>query len=953
MKTISICLAASVVLLFTACQNNPYEQKGQQVTVSVENPQEGHAKLVRVEVLGPKLFHVSATPETNFSDPKSLSVLDKADVTRYNVRLQDDSVVVIATATAAARVSLKNGKVSFYDKEDNLVLNEDYTTFTPFESVQGGKGYSTHLVFDSPDDEGFFGLGQHQGSDWNWKGKNEELYQYNTKISIPFIYSTKGYGIYIDSYSLCRWGNPNDYSQLNRLFTLIDKDGKEGALTGTYTVKGKPEVVRREDSIYFENLKTTKNLPKDVDLAKADVVYEGKIVPKATGEYKFILYYAGYMSVYINGEKAVGEIWRTAWNPNAVKFSARLKKDEPADIKIVWHPDGSESYCGLRAYAPVPAGIQKQQSWWSEMTPQLDYYYIAGPSADEVIAGYRTLTGKAPVMPRWAMGFWQSRERYKTQDEILSTVAEFRKRNIPLDNIVQDWSYWKVDDWGSHEFEAKRYPDPQAMLDSVHAMHARFMISVWPKFYTSTEHYKEFDQKGWIYQQSVKDSLVDFIWPGYHYGFYDAYAPNARLLFWNQMNDHLFKYGIDAWWMDASEPNVRDCTDLPYRKALCGPTALGPSDQYFNAYALVNAMAIYEGQRSVKRDQRVFLLTRSGFAGLQRYSTASWSGDIGTRWEDLYTQIQAGLNYSISGIPWWTMDIGGFSVEKRFEAAQKLYDETGRDNEDLKEWRELQARWYQFGAFVPLYRAHGQFPLREIWNIAPESHPAYQSILYYSNLRYMLMPYIYSLNGMTYYNDYTPMRPLVMDFANDQRAIDHGFDQYMFGPALMVCPVYHYGDRTRNVYLPKIKGGWYDFYSGKHFSGGDTHPAEAPYERIPLFVRAGSIIPVGPRMQWADEKPADVISLYVYTGDDGSFTLYEDENVNYNYEKGARAFIPISYSNKTNTLTIGDRDGSFPGMLESRTFKIIPVTSNNRLGFHPHQDGKEVKYNGTKIEIAL
>lgn len=217
----------------------------------------------------------------------------------------------------------------------------------------------------------------------------------------------------------------------------------------------------------------------------------------------------------------------------------------------------------------------------------------------------------------------------------------------------------------------------------------------------------------------------------------------------------------------------------------------------------------------------------------------------------------------------------------------------------------------------------------------------------------MLMPYIYSLNGMTYYNDYTPMRPLVMDFANDQRAIDHGFDQYMFGPALMVCPVYHYGDRTRNVYLPKIKGGWYDFYSGKHFSGGGTHPAEAPYERIPLFVRAGSIIPVGPRMQWADEKPADVISLYVYTGDDGSFTLYEDENVNYNYEKGARAFIPISYSNKTNTLTIGDRDGSFPGMLESRTFKIIPVTSNNRLGFHPYQDGKEVIYNGTKIEIAL
>jgi Alpha-glucosidases, family 31 of glycosyl hydrolases len=347
----------------------------------------------------------------------------------------------------------------------------------------------------------------------------------------------------------------------------------------------------------------------------------------------------------------------------------------------------------------------------------------------------------------------------------------------------------------------------------------------------------------------------------------------------------------------------------------------------------------------------VFLLTRSGYAGLQRYSTATWSGDIATRWEDMKAQISAGLNFAVSGIPYWTMDIGGFCVEDRYVAAQLEWDKKKVENADLKEWRELNTRWYQFGAFVPLYRAHGQFPFREIWNIAPETHPAYKSIAYYMRLRYRLMPYIYSLAGRVYFKDYTIMRPLVMDFENDETVRNIG-DQFMFGSALMVSPVYKFGARTREVYFPKVVG-WYDFYTGQFRSGGEKAVVEAPYERIPLYVRAGSIIPVGPEIQYADEKQADNIRLYIYRGDNAVFTLYEDENVNYNYEKGKYSTISFIYNDSTNTLTIGARKGSFAGMLKARIFTIITVDSKNSKPFDADASGKEVKYDGSQVMVTL
>ena len=996
-------LMVSALLMGLVASAAEVQTSGSVVTV---RPDGGQAKVICLEVVNDNIIRVRATSKDALPDkPVSLMIVPQVTPAKgsYTVN-EDDAMVVVTAANVRADVSKATGEITFFDGDGNQLLKEakDGKQFKDFYVPERELGIKTgftvpeearhgltwQMKFDSPDDEAFYGLGQHQSEEFNMKGKNEDLFQYNTKVSVPFVLSNKNYGILWDSYSYCRFGNPNDYLQLNRAFKLYDKKGKEGHLTGTYIDRMGKKLVRDEDSIYYEYgtpakseiaLKTDnggiKNLPQGFQLQGANVTYEGFIEPECCGKcvgkkqlYQFILYYAGYIKVYIDGKEVVPERWRTAWNPNAYKFSCELQKGKKAQLRIEWQPDGGESYCGLRVSEPRSAEDRGKLSIWSEMAKDMDYYFIAGENLDQVISGYRTLTGKSSLYPKWVLGFWQSRERYKTSGEIEETLGEFRKRHIPIDNIVQDWNYWPEDQWGSHQFEASRFPNPQAMLDSVHAMHGRFMISVWPKFYCNTDNYKELDAKGWMYIQSPTDDIHDWVGPGYKNGFYDAYDAGARKMFWRQMDENLytkFNYGIDAWWMDASEPNVRDCTPMWYRKALSGPTALGTSTEYFNAYSTVNADAIYNGQRETWKkllngkssngklsEPRVFLLTRSGFAGEQRYSTATWSGDIGTRWEDMRAQMTAGLNYSISGIPFWGMDQGGFCVENRYMAAQQIFDHSGVENEDLKEWRELQCRWNQFGTFIPLFRSHGQWPLREIWNIAPDNHPAYKSFVYYDKLRYRLMPYLYSMAGWAHFKDYTLMRALVMDFNGDKDVENIG-NQWMFGPALMACPVGYYKARNRSVYFPE-QCGWYNLYTNEHVEGGQRLIVDAPYEQIPVFVRDGAIIPFGPEMEWSDEKPAELINLYVYAGQNGTFQLYEDEGTNYNYEKGKYATIDITYDDASKTVSFGARKGSFPGMLKNRRFNVVYITKDAPKPLNlDDPEGKMVQYTGKPVSVKL
>ena len=922
--------------------------KSDDVGLTLYPKKQDAGKLIRIEPYNDNVIRVIASKTDSYTTDASLMALPRSQQVRFAVADEGD-VVSVATAKVKVKVNKISGAVNFYNENDSLILAEETNggkTFTNFE-IDGDKAYSVRQVFQSPDDEAFYGLGQHQSDEFNWKGRNEELFQYNTKVSVPFVLSSRNYGILWDNNSLSRFGDPRPYSNINQ-FKLYNKDGVEGGLTATYMVNKDPDNVfatRTESTIDYENIKTVLNFPHDFPFFNSAITWEGDIEPNETGVYRFLLYYAGYTKVYIDNELVVPERWRTAWNPNGYKFNLNLTKGNRYNVRLEWQPDGGASYIGLKALSPVDDVEQNKLSLWSEMARQIDYYFINGNSSDEVISGYRAVTGTSQIMPKWAMGFWQSRERYKTQDEILGALKEFRRRQIPIDNIVLDWNYWPENAWGSHEFDKNRFPDPKKMVDDIHGLNAKIMISVWPKFYVTTEHYKEFDSKGWMYQQAVKDSIRDWVGPGYVGSFYDAYSADARKLFWEQMREHLYTLGIDAWWMDASEPNVRDCTDMDYRKALCGPTALGTSTEYFNAYALVNAEAIYDGQRGVDNDKRVFLLTRSGFGGIQRYSTATWSGDIASRWEDMKAQIPAGINFAMSGVPYWTMDNGGFCVERRFETAKE-------GSADREEWRELNARWHQFGAFVPLFRTHGQFPFREVWNIAPDNHPAYSTIKYYTELRYKLMPYIYSLAGWTYLKDYTLMRGLVMDFAND-KAVQSIGDQYMFGPSLMVCPVYEHKATSREVYLPAGYD-WFDLYTGAKFEGGKKIIADAPYTRMPVFVRSGSIIPTGPVIQYTSEVSEKPLTLMVYDGADGQFDWYDDEGTNYDYEKGEYSIIPISYNNASKKVVIGARQGSFEGMRDNLQINIVFVSEKSRSGMDvAAKNAKLITYSGAEVTVAF
>ncbi len=927
---------------FLSCSKGVYKTFETGVEIVSEN-----GIIIKLDVISDGIIQVKATCNDKFSETPSLVAIMNGDKTvKWELEEAKDEIV-LKTSLMSAKVSLKTGSVSFLDADGNVIINEPAYGGKTFIRVEdnGNIGFSIQQKWESPGTEAIYGLGQHQAHEMNYKGKNEELFQYNTKVSVPFIISTKNYGVLWDNYSFSRYGDSRPYEQINQ-FELYNNAGKKGGLTATYVDDLKSEnvfIVRDENSIDYENLETIKNFPEGFEFNKSKITWEGHLVPMESGKYNFLLYYAGYTKIWINGN-LMADRWRTAWNPSVAKFPFDMVKGEKYAIKLEWYPDGGKSYIGLKALSPVDPVEQNNISFYSEMGDEINYYFVKGNSLDEVIKGYRYLTGKAQVMPKWAMGFWQSRERYKTQDELLNVLKEFRKRQIPIDNIVQDWFFWEEDQWGSQKFDLKRFPDPQKMVNEVHENNARIMISVWPKYYITTDHYKRFNDKGWIYKLAVNDSIRDWVGDGHIGSFYDAYNPDARQLFWEQMRDNLYNLGIDAWWLDATEPDILSNASVEYRKALMDPTYLGSATKYFNAFALMNAKGIYEGQRKDGKGERVFILTRSGFAGMQRYGTVTWSGDIGTVWEDMKAQIPAGINFSMSGLPYWTMDIGGFCVEKRFENAKE-------GSEDLNEWRELNTRWYQFGTFVPLFRAHGQFPFREIWNIAPENHKAYQSMLYYNKLRYRLMPYIYSMTGAVYHNDFTMMRGLAMDFPHDKEVFDID-DQYMFGKQIMVCPVYKYKERNRNVYLPSGKG-WYELHTGKYYTGGQTTNVNAPYEHIPLFVPEGSIIPFGPAIEYTSQKTNEPYTIVVFTGMDGEFLLYDDEGVNYNYEKGHFATIKINYSEENQSLVLGKRNGSFEGLDEKIRFRVIWVSKEQPFifSFNGLNEGRVYEYTGDELVI--
>jgi len=559
----------------------------------------------------------------------------------------------------------------------------------------------------------------------------------------------------------------------------------------------------------------------------------------------------------------------------------------------------------------------------SDVADAIDYYFILGPELDAVVAGYRELTGDAPLFGKWAYGFWQCKNRYRTQDELVGIAKKYRELHIPADNIVQDWFWW--DRKGEHVFN-KNYPDPKGMIDQLHKNNFHLMISVWPFFEPGSKEYAEMDKNGWLVEK------FKYAKPPYHHdgmAVYDATNPEARKYYWDIMDKGLFKLGADAWWLDTTEPETEGQED----NILLGhKLSMGSADRYVNIFPLMTTGAVHDGQRAASDEKRVFILSRSAFAGAQRNSVVAWSGDINSDWFSYRRQIPAGLNFALSGIPYWTTDIGGFLAGNPTDPA----------------FRELFTRWFQYGTFCPILRVHGTRnpDENELWSYGPET----QKILVdYDRLRYRMMPYLYSLAWKITHERYTLMRPLVMDFRTDTRAVDTG-DQYMFGPAFLVSPVTEPDATTRHLYLPKAT--WYDFWTGDVQKGGRAVDAAAPIEKLPLFVKAGSIVPMGPELEWASQKVADPIELRVYRGADGAFTLYEDEGDSYRYEKGVYSTIPMAWDEAKQTLTIGERKGQFPGMLKDRAFHVVFVGASHGVGINAEAKAdKVVKYTGQTLTV--
>lgn len=595
----------------------------------------------------------------------------------------------------------------------------------------------------------------------------------------------------------------------------------------------------------------------------------------------------------------------------------------------------------MDTYAPLIFNDNEYGSYiYSEASKELDYYFIYGENLDGVIEGYRILTGKASLLPKWAFGYMQSMERYESQQEIIDTVMEYRRRHIPLDSIVLDWQSWDEGMWGQKTFDENRFPDPKEMTNILHENGVHFMISIWPNMVKDSPNYIQMKAENCLFQKSE---------------IYNAFDEKARNLYWNQANEGLFSKGIDAWWCDSSEPftpewnsPIKPEPDHNYSD-FHNTAKIYMNETMTNAYSLMHAKAIYEGQRSISEDKRVVNLTRSGYTGQQKYGAILWSGDTCAKWNTLKRQIPSGLNFCAAGMPYWTVDIGAFFVKQGH-----MWFWNGDYEEGCNDlgYRELYTRWYQYGSFLPIFRSHGTDTKREIWQFGEKGDMFYESIEKFTLLRYKLIPYIYSLAAMVTLKSYTIMRLLAFDFKDDANVYDIK-DQYMFGNNLMICPVtdpmYYKSNSTiienalkvRQVYLPKDSL-WYDFWTWETFLGGQMVTASASIDIMPIYVKAGAIIPMVETAQHTGESSEQEIDIYVYAGDNGSFTLYQDENDNYNYEKGIYSTIDMTWDQVEGKFTLHKRKGNYPDMPKSIIFKVYGISNESKI----------VIYSGEEIIVS-
>lgn len=752
-----------------------------------------------------------------------------------------------------------NGQIILQEKEGGRLLQNS--------TIQDEPTFMAEQSFVSPPDEYLFGTGQFQDGYLNIRGLTRRLTQVNTQIAVPFILSNKGYGILWNNYGL------TDFNPADQFVKLIPAAAEGQAVTvNTTSTQG-----NKRETRLFKSFIATLNIPAD-------------------GQYGLLLDVGQRMarkqSISIDGKNIVDV--NNLWLPPTTSVIVDLAKGKHiVEVR------------GVQEDAPILywRQVANETTFRSPVSQSLDYTVFSG-SADEVIASYRQLTGKVPMLPLWALGYIHCRERYNTQAELLENAREFRQRKLPVDVIVQDWQWWGKYGWNAMQFDETKYPDPGKMIQDLHNMNIRLMLSVWSKIDKQSKLGKQMDAKGYYIPGT------DWI---------DFFNPDAAAFYWSNFSNKLLKpYKIDAWWQDATEPENDDLLNHRINNGKM------PGELYRNVYPLYVNKTVYEGLRQDDPERRAMILTRSAFSGIQRYGAVTWSGDVGNDWETFRRQITGGLGQMATGLPWWTYDAGGF-----FRPANQYAD---------VDYQERMLRWIQASTFLPLMRVHGYMSQTEPWRYGKQVEQVISDFL---NLRYRLLPYIYSQAALVSYEGGTLMRPFIFDFSQDEEALKQQ-SQYMFGKSLLVNPVTQGNVQQWSTYLPKHKAGWVDFWNGEKYQGGQYVDIPVSIDKIPVFVKAGTILPMGCNKQYASEQIDTPLEIHIYPGEDASFTLYEDEGNNYNYEHGAYSNITFKWNNRKQILTIGEQKGEYPGMQINRTFRIMS----------PNTD-KTIVYQGKIMNIQL
>ena len=759
-------------------------------------------------------------------------------------------------------VTAGDGKVEVMNKEGRTIFSA-LSHELENASVQGEPTRKAKLEINSPEDEFLYGLGQFQDGYLNVRGLTRRLTQVNTQISVPFILSSKGYGILWNNYGLTDF-NPADH---NVKMDRAEAKGEEITLDVTSTEGNRRETRRTND------FKATIDIAED-------------------GQYAILLDVGQKMArrhdLSIDGKNVINLI--NAWLPPTTSIIVDLKAGKHEFTAELERGD-NPTICYRK--------VDDRTVFSSPVAECVDYTIFTG-DADDIIASYRKVTGEVPLMPSWAFGYIHCRERFHSQEELLSTARRFREEQIPIDLIVQDWQYWGRYGWNAMRFDEEHYPDPAKMVSDLHDMDMKLMISVWSKMDPNSEVGRIAQERGHFIPNTT---WIDF------------FDEDASSFYWSNFRDRLLKpYGIDAWWQDATEP---ENDDLDGRKILKNTV---PGELYRNVYPVMVSKTIFEGLAKDDPERRPMIFTRSGFSGVQRYGAVLWSGDVGNDWKTLRYQISSGLGFVATGLPWWTYDAGGFF---------RPYDQYS--NED---YIERMIRWIQVGTFLPMMRVHGYMSNTEPWQYGPE---AQRIITEQIRLRYRLLPYIYSEASRVTTEGYTLMRPLIFDFPDDTDALKQD-NEYMFGQSLLVCPVTEKGVSQWKVYLPENEGGWYDFRTGRKYGNG-WYEVPVTIEDIPVFAKAGSILPLGPVKQHAAEKSDEPLTINVYPGADACFNLFEDDGLSVD---GSSSTIPFTWDDSSRTLTIGKRQGSFEGMEETRTFNIAIAGTE-----------KSIRYDGRKVTVRF